>query len=135
LFWNVAGMGNKDKKFWESLKKWEIIVLMETWMEKKGWEKVKDRLPEGFKWGVQWATKDAKRERARGGMIMGVKEALAKEEIKIGDRGSGDERDTHKDREMENYRGVCERWYRENDGEIREMDRKGRRRQYRGNWR
>jgi len=91
LFWNVAGMGNKDKKFWESLKKWEIIVLMETWMEKKGWEKVKDRLPEGFKWGVQWATKDAKRERARGGMIMGVKEALAKEEIKIGDRGSGGE--------------------------------------------
>jgi len=35
-FWNVAGLTNKDKEFWKQPKKWEVVVLMETWVEEKG---------------------------------------------------------------------------------------------------
>jgi len=29
-FWNVAGVINKDKEFWEGVEKWDVVVLMET---------------------------------------------------------------------------------------------------------
>lgn len=35
-FWNVAGMGKKDKDFWEGLKEGDVMILMETWIEEKG---------------------------------------------------------------------------------------------------
>lgn len=31
-FWNVAGLENKDREFWEGLKEWNVIFLIETWM-------------------------------------------------------------------------------------------------------
>lgn len=31
-FWNVAGLENKDREFWESLKEWDVIFLSETWI-------------------------------------------------------------------------------------------------------
>lgn len=34
-FWNVAGLKNKDREFWGKLKDWEVIVLIETWLEEK----------------------------------------------------------------------------------------------------
>jgi len=38
-FWNVAGLGNKDKEFWVGLKSWDIIILIETWVDEKGGRK------------------------------------------------------------------------------------------------
>lgn len=35
-FWNVAGMGKKDKDFGEGLKERDVMILMETWVEEKG---------------------------------------------------------------------------------------------------
>lgn len=35
LIWNVAGLKNKDKDFWKGLEKWDIIILLETWLDKK----------------------------------------------------------------------------------------------------
>lgn len=32
-FWNVAGLANKDREFWEGLKNWEVMVLVETWTD------------------------------------------------------------------------------------------------------
>lgn len=29
-FWNVAGLGNKDKEFWKGLKEWDVMVLIKT---------------------------------------------------------------------------------------------------------
>jgi len=26
-FWNVAGLGNKDREFWKGLKEWDVIVM------------------------------------------------------------------------------------------------------------
>ncbi|KMQ86812.1 hypothetical protein RF55_14089 [Lasius niger] len=73
-FWNVAGIRNKDRGFWKRIEEWDVIILMETWADSKGWEKVKGRLPKGYRWGVQHASRKNKKGRASGGMIMGIRE-------------------------------------------------------------
>lgn len=70
-FWNVAGLLGKDKEFWERIKDWDVIVVSETWIDERGWEKIKDIIPKGYNWKVQFAGKKMK-GRAMGGMIMGV---------------------------------------------------------------
>lgn len=35
VFWNVAGLGNKDRNFWNGLRKWDVVTLVETWIRKK----------------------------------------------------------------------------------------------------
>ena len=49
VFWNVAGLGNKGKDFWKEIREWDIIVMSETWMEEKGWRKVRGNLPRGYR--------------------------------------------------------------------------------------
>lgn len=34
-FWNIAGLMNKDKQFWEYLKEYDIVGLIETWIKVK----------------------------------------------------------------------------------------------------
>lgn len=48
----MAGLGNKDKDFWKGLKEWDIMVLIETWMDEKGWKVWKEKLPRGYRWEV-----------------------------------------------------------------------------------
>lgn len=55
-------------------------------MEEKGWEKWKNWLPKGFKWGVQHARRKNRKGRAIGGMLMGRKEASGERK---GDRSRG----------------------------------------------
>lgn len=38
-FWNVAGLRNKDRGFWRDLADWDLMVLCETWLDKKGKDK------------------------------------------------------------------------------------------------
>jgi len=76
VFWNVAGLRNKDKEFWSSLKDWEVVVLLETWIEGKEWGKIKDRMPKGYEWKIQEAKKKKKKGRAMGGMILGIRRDL-----------------------------------------------------------
>lgn len=73
MFWNVAGIGNKDKEFWRHIRTYDFISLSETWMEKKGWEKIKDRLSDTHKWACSYAIKKSKKGRARGRFIIGKK--------------------------------------------------------------
>lgn len=47
-FLNVAGIRGKDREFWRELEEWNVMVLMETWVEEKGWKKIKNRLPKRF---------------------------------------------------------------------------------------
>jgi len=35
-FWNIAGLGNKDREFWGQIREWNVITMMEIWMDKKG---------------------------------------------------------------------------------------------------
>lgn len=87
-FWNIAGMRNKDKGFWDRIREWDVITLMETWVDEKGWRKVKNWLPKGFKWGVQFASKKNKKGRAMGGMIMEIK---GRGRIEMGEIETGEE--------------------------------------------
>lgn len=73
LFCIVAGLYNKDEKFWGDLREWEVIVLIETWVEEKDWGKVRKWLSLGYEWGVQWASRRNKKGRAAEGMMMGIR--------------------------------------------------------------
>jgi len=33
-FWNVVGVRGKDDEFWERIKEWDVMGLVETWIEK-----------------------------------------------------------------------------------------------------
>ena len=76
IFWNVAGITNKDEDFWEYLKEYEIIVLIETWTEEREWEKRKEGLPKGYDWKGQMASREKKKGRASGGILVGIKEGI-----------------------------------------------------------
>jgi len=75
-FWNVTGLRNKDEEFWKGLKRWDVIVMVETWIDRKGWKGIMGKLPRGYRWGMQWATRKNKRGRAMGGMVMGIRREL-----------------------------------------------------------
>lgn len=61
-------------------------MLSETWVKKKAWESIKDRLPKGYKWKMQETKKEYKRGRAKGDMILGIKKDLIEEVIGKRDR-------------------------------------------------
>jgi len=44
VFWNEAGLRNKDKDFWKGLERWDVVVMMETWVEDKDWGRMRDRI-------------------------------------------------------------------------------------------
>lgn len=87
LFWNIAGVQNKCKKMdvwkelWEFFKKFNVIILLETWVEEKQWEQIKNILDKNYRWKVQYAVKKNIKGRAMGGIISGVKRHLNEVEI------------------------------------------------------
>ena len=72
-------MENKEDDFREKLKEWDVMFLSETWLQKKGWERVKKWLPKGYVWEVQQAGRKSKKGRAMGGMIVGIREGIERE--------------------------------------------------------
>ncbi|CAD6207996.1 GSCOCG00010273001-RA-CDS, partial [Cotesia congregata] len=84
-FWNIAGVKNKEEDFWAGLRKWDIVVLIETWANCKKWMEVREFWKKGFKWDIQEAVVPKGRGRARGGMLIGVKEG-----IEVGKKGKWD---------------------------------------------
>lgn len=55
--------------------KWfDVIGLTETWLEEKNWNKIKFRLPTGYR--CIPAERDKKKGRAKGGIITVVNEKL-----------------------------------------------------------
>lgn len=84
VFWNVAGLINKDREFWSGLMDWDVITLVETWVGERGWERIRGKLPGEYVWGIQAARKRNRKGRAIGGMVMGIKkEKLLKERTGI----------------------------------------------------
>ncbi|XP_070526965.1 golgin subfamily A member 6-like protein 2 [Cardiocondyla obscurior] len=87
VFWNVAGIENKDEDFWKNMEKWEVIYMCETWLEEKKWKRLRSKLPKGYKWINKGAEKQNKKGRAMGGMVMGWREDLeGEEELEFEDR-------------------------------------------------
>ncbi|KAJ3628659.1 hypothetical protein MTP99_015955 [Tenebrio molitor] len=73
VFWNVAGIKNKENEFWKYLGEFDVVGLVETWVEGKGWQRLERRMPREFEWKCQYAERESKKRRAKGGIIMGVK--------------------------------------------------------------
>lgn len=57
VFGNIVGLRNKDEEFWKELGGWDIVIMIETWVDEGGWEKIKRKFPRGCKWRMQAARK------------------------------------------------------------------------------
>lgn len=53
-----------------------VSLITNTWVQEKGWERIRGRLPRGYIWEMQEAEKRNKKGRAMGEMIMGRKERI-----------------------------------------------------------
>lgn len=45
---------------------WDVMFFCETWLDKRGWEKIRGYMPRGFRWKMQLAKRRSKRGRAMG---------------------------------------------------------------------
>ena len=72
IAWNVAGLCNKDSKFWKEINKHDIIGLTETWMERTS-KKVEECWSKDHKWTMIKAEREAKKGRAKGGILIGIR--------------------------------------------------------------
>lgn len=52
-------------------------------MDSKSWEKIRNKLPEGYDWGMQFAGKVNRKGKARGGIIMGIRKKLKEKKCSI----------------------------------------------------
>lgn len=97
VFWNVAGIRNKDTEFWEFLKQYDVIGLTETWIEEKDWNAMKNRLPLEWSWEHIPAERVERKGRAKGGIMSGVRKEIEghisekrkgtiRRKIKVGDK-------------------------------------------------
>ncbi|EFN79868.1 hypothetical protein EAI_05892 [Harpegnathos saltator] len=135
-FWNVAGLGNKDREFWEGLKEWDIMVLMETWIDERGWGRVRKELPKGYGWECQGAKRRNRKGRAIGGMVKGARKAKRRlrEELREWRKRGVDGEKYRKERLK--YKKICEekkrehwmrevekRWKEGGEGEEGEIER------------
>ena len=97
-FWNVAGLGNKDREVWKYLESFDLVGLTETWVEEGTWNGMKRNLPAGFNWWCIPAVRENKEGRAKGGIVVvakkelgvtefrGCRERIAEVRIKVGGR-------------------------------------------------
>ncbi|XP_039311154.1 uncharacterized protein LOC120359015 [Solenopsis invicta] len=83
VFWNIAGIWRQDEEFWKFIGRMDYICLIETWVEEKGWEKIRKKLPGTHRWGCSFAIREKKKGRARGGFIIGVSKDWGEEQLKI----------------------------------------------------
>jgi len=89
-------MNNKDKEFWKELGKWEVVILLETWLDGKGWERVMGRLPRRYEWGAKWGKRISTKGRVMGGMVMGIRKGMRMTGQSKGRKG-----------ELGDKRGIC----------------------------
>ncbi|XP_018394556.1 PREDICTED: DEAD-box ATP-dependent RNA helicase 42-like [Cyphomyrmex costatus] len=79
----VNECGEVWENFWEFLGNFEIIGLLETWIDEKEWGKLKEKMPKEWRWKCQPADRDKRRGRAKGGIITGIRKEIEenKEEL------------------------------------------------------
>ncbi len=80
LIWNMAGLKNKQSDFWKFIYSYDVIMMMETWMEEKDWNVWVQRLSTEFNWERVSAERMNIKGRAAGGIIMGIRKIITEEE-------------------------------------------------------
>ncbi|XP_020289886.1 uncharacterized protein LOC109857707, partial [Pseudomyrmex gracilis] len=66
-------LGSQDVEFWNFIKEYDYIGLCETWLTEKGWENIKNRLPDSHQWVSSHAMKKKGKGRAIGGIVVGIR--------------------------------------------------------------
>ncbi|KAL2741556.1 hypothetical protein V1478_000059 [Vespula squamosa] len=61
-FWNVVELSNKGKEVWEYLEEFDVMGLMDTRLDQKGWNELERKLAKKSRWTAE----PAKREHRRG---------------------------------------------------------------------
>ena len=69
-------MRNKNEEVWRYIKSFDLVGLLETWVQEQGWEKIQKMLPKEFNWERQSASRQKRKERAKGGMIVGIRKGI-----------------------------------------------------------
>lgn len=76
LFWNVQGLRKNVNEIECYLKEFEVVALLETWVEEKYFERLEASLPREFEWIWVEAVRAKQRGRPAGGILVGVKKGL-----------------------------------------------------------
>jgi len=84
-------VGNKDKTFWKYIGGFDRVNLCETWIDKKGWESLKERLPDLHEWVCSYAIRKGDRGRAKGGFLIDRKVEGDKRRSKLNIRKEDEE--------------------------------------------
>lgn len=71
----------------EKIKGWDVIGLVETWVEKKEWKFWKKSVPKESRWSILDAKKENRRWRAKGSIWMGIRKELEGEEGGMEEKG------------------------------------------------
>jgi hypothetical protein len=108
------------------LGEFDVVGLVETWVEEKGWERLEKRMPRDFEWKCQYAERESKKGRAKGGIIMDVKKGLEEE------NGSGVKEERGLTEKMENCNNIQQKYERNEENNRRASKRAGRRNS--GDW-
>lgn len=82
-FWNIAGLKGKDKEFYKRLERWDVMMLMETWVREKGWQRIEERLPGGYVWKRQGTKRRNRKGRSMERMVIGVRKEFLEGEKKV----------------------------------------------------
>ena len=77
VMWNISDV-KKVLETWDFLKNYDIIIILETWLEKNKERQVLNSLSKGYTWKAKAATRKNKRGRAMGGVIVGVRKNMGK---------------------------------------------------------
>lgn len=72
----MAGTKNKSADVWTYLKEFDIIGLVETWVDAKEWNKIEKWMPKEYIWKCEPATREKNKGRSMGGIITGVRKEL-----------------------------------------------------------
>ncbi|WP_165351365.1 hypothetical protein, partial [Enterobacter cloacae complex sp. 2DZ2F20B] len=56
--------------------KFDVVGIVETWVQRENWEKFEETLPQEYVWECQGATKEKKKGRASGGIVMGIRKEM-----------------------------------------------------------
>lgn len=102
IFWNMAGLTNKDGDFWKYLKDFNVISLTETLLKERGEEKLRDKLPQDYKQFCQAAVRDKFKGRGMGGMIVGIRREIREKKIEQKKRRHDRYKIQNRRRKMEN---------------------------------
>jgi len=61
----------------------DFVGLVETWLDEKGWDRIKGSLPRSHDWYCEAAKKEKKKGRAKEGMVIGKKKGWGEGEMEL----------------------------------------------------